>query len=103
MIGKVPVFVPRTVLPEAEWLLRGVYSLPPERVIPALRAFAGFPGVMVEDAGLVAEVLDWAEAGLDFANALHLAAAAGCDGFVTFDERFACSGTRVSGLPVSVP
>lgn len=44
VIGEVPVFVPRTVLLEAEWVLRGVYDMPPQQVIPALRAFAGLPG-----------------------------------------------------------
>ena len=103
VIGQVPVFVPKTVLLEAEWVLRSVYGLAPERVIPALRAFAGLPGVVVEDAALVARAMDWAEAGVGFADALHLAAAAGCEGFLTFDKRFARFGTRFSGIPVTAP
>ena len=103
VIGQMPVFVSKTVLLEVEWVLRGVYDRPAEQVIPALRAFAGLPGVSVEDAGLVAKAMDWAEAGMDFADALHLAAAAGCEGFLTFDKRLARSGTRLSGIPVTVP
>ena len=103
VIGQQPVFVPRTVLLEAEWVLRGAYDLPSERIIPALRALAGLPGVSVEDAGLVAKAMDWAEAGMDFADALHLAAAAGCESFLTFDTRFARSGTRLTGIPVTAP
>ena len=103
VIGQTPVFVPRTVLLEAEWVLRGVYDMPSKRVIPALRALAGLPGVSVEDAGLVAKALDWAEAGMDFADALHLAAAVGCEGFLTFDKRFARSGKRLSGIPIAAP
>jgi len=91
------------VLLEAEWVLRGVYGLPSEQIIPALRAFAGLPGVLVEDAALVAKAMDWAEAGMDFADALHLAAAAECKGFLTFDERFARSGTRLGGIPITAP
>ena len=102
IIGQKPVFVPRTVLLEVEWVLRGVYDLPSKRIIPALRAFAGLPGVSVEDAGLVAKAFDWAEVGMDFADAIHLAAAAECESFLTFDKRFARSGTRLSGLSITV-
>ena len=103
VIGQKPVFVSRTVLLEVEWVLRGVYDLPSERIVPALRALAGLPGVSVEDAGLVAKALDWAEAGMDFADALHLAAAAECESFLTFDKRFVRSGKRLSGIPITAP
>ena len=102
VIGQKPVFVPRTVLLEAEWVLRGVYELSTEQVIPALRALAGLPGVLIEDAVLVAKAMDWAEAGMNFADALHLAAAAECESFLTFDRRFARSGVRLSGIPMMV-
>ena len=103
VIGEVPVFVPRTVLLEAEWVLRGVYDMPPQQVIPALRAFAGLPGVLVEDAGFVAQALNWAETGMDFADALHLATTTGCEGFLTFDKRFVRVGARLGGIPVTAP
>lgn len=103
VIGHETVFVPKTVLLEAEWVLRGVYDLPTEQVIPALRALAGLPGVSVEDAALVAKAMDWAEGGMDFADALHLAAAGGCESVLTFDRRFARSGARLGGVPVVVP
>lgn len=103
VFGQKPVFVPRTVLLEAEWVLRGVYELPSAQVIAALRALAGLPGVSVEDAGLVARAMDWAEAGMDFADALHLSAAAECEGFLTFDKRFARSRERLSGIPITAP
>ena len=103
VIGQKPVFVPRTVLLEAEWVLRGVYELRSEQIIPALRALAGLPGVLVEDAVLVVRAMDWAEAGMDFADAMHLAAATGCESFLTFDKRFARSGTRLGGIPITTP
>ena len=103
LIGHEPVFVPRTVLLEVEWVLRGVYDLPSGQIIPALRALAGLPGVSVEDASLAAKAMDWAEAGMDFADALHLAAAAECESFLTFDKRFVRAGARLGGIPVKVP
>ncbi len=99
LIGFTPILIPRTVLLEVEWVLRGVYELPPSRII---RALAGLPGVSVEDAPLVAKAMDWAEAELDFADALHLAAAAGCDSFLTFDKRLACAKAP-GGVPVNAP
>ena len=44
------MFVPLTVLLEAEWVLRSVYGLPAAAVVRALRAFAGLAHVMVESA-----------------------------------------------------
>lgn len=82
------VFACTTVLLESEWVLRSVYGFAPEEVAAALRAFAGLPGVAVENPGLLAEALDRAEAGMDFADALHLGAAARCDAMLTFDRRF---------------
>ena len=99
VIGQGPVFVPRTVMLEVEWVLRGVYGMPPARIVPALRAFAGLPGVVVEDAPTVARAMGWAEAGMDFADALHLAAAAGCESFLTFDRRFVRSGRDLATAP----
>jgi predicted nucleic-acid-binding protein len=102
VIGREPIFVPRTVVLEVEWVLRGVYGMPTSRVISALRALAGLPGVSVEDAPMVARAMDWAEGGMDFADALHLAAATGCEGFLTFDKRFARSAVRRGGIPVTL-
>ena len=45
--------------------------------------------VMLEDAALIAGALDWTVGGKDFADALHLAKAEGCDAMMTFDRRFA--------------
>ena len=82
------VFVSTTVLLESEWVLRSVYDFAKAEVAAALRAFAGLPGVTVESAVLTAEALDHAEKGMDFADALHLGAAAQCEAMLTFDHRF---------------
>jgi predicted nucleic-acid-binding protein len=69
------VFVPLTVLLETEWVLRAVYGFIASQVVAALRGFVGLTHVVVENAPAAACALDWAEHGLDFADALHLAAA----------------------------
>ena len=82
------VLASTTVLPENKWVLRSVSGFAPEAVAAVLRAFAGLPGVAVENPGLIAEALDRAEPGMDFADALHLGAVARCDAMLTFDRRF---------------
>ena len=83
------VFVSTTVFLEAEWVLRGVYRMSSTVVVAKLRAFAGLPGVTLEDPARVMQALDWCDHGLGFADALHLASAVGCDGFFTFDRGLA--------------
>lgn len=82
------VFVAVTVVLEIEWVLRSAYGYRPAEVARALRAFGGLSTVTIEDAGLVAEALDHAEQGMDFADALHLGKSRHCEGFVTFDQKF---------------
>ena len=81
------VFVGTTVLLESEWVLRSAYGFSAKDVAAALRAFAGLPGVSVDSPAQLAEALDRAENGMDFADALHLGAAARCGALLTFDRR----------------
>lgn len=89
LVDGTSVFLPVTVALEAEWVLRSAYGYAAKDVVAALRAFGGLPGVTVEDAALVAEALDCTESGMDFADALHLGRSAACEGFASFDRRFA--------------
>jgi predicted nucleic-acid-binding protein len=97
------IFVCTTVLLESEWILRGTYGYAQAQLARTFRAFAGLPRVRIENSELAAQALDWMEAGMDFADALHLAKAGGCAGFVTFDRRFACVANQLRGVPVRTP
>ena len=94
------VFVSTTVLLETEWVLRSVYDFAPRQIVTALRAFAGLPRVSIEAPGLAAQALDRAESGLDFADALHLEKAEGCEAFISFDRRFARIANRSGTVKV---
>jgi len=96
------VFVATTVLLETEWVLRSVYGFRASQVLRALRSFAGLPNVAVEDAGRLDAALNLAAANLDFADALHLAAAGSCDALVTFDADFARLASHAA-VPVRTP
>ena len=82
------VYVGTTVLLESEWVLRGVYGFTGEEVAAALQAFSGLPGVSLENPTLLIDALELAAKGMDFADALHLGAAARCQTMLTFDPRF---------------
>ena len=82
------VFVSTTVLLESDWVLRSAYGFTRAEVAAALRALAGVPGVTVENLVVPGEALDRTVRGMDFADALHLGAAARCESMLTFDERF---------------
>ncbi len=82
------VFIPDTVLLETEWVLRAAYDLSPSEVCNAFRKLCGLPNVRVTNASLVAKVIDWHEAGFDFADAFHLALSAEQDAMKTFDPHF---------------
>ncbi|MGE3362159.1 MAG: type II toxin-antitoxin system VapC family toxin [Rhizobiaceae bacterium] len=81
-------FVPKTVLLECEWVLRGTYQLQRAEIFDRLRAFAGLETVEIEDSYAVEEALDLYSAGLDFADALHLQSSVDCEAMVTFDRDF---------------
>ena len=88
LVDGAEVFVGRTVMLESEWVLRSVYGYTGAQVCRALRAFAGLPRVTVETPAVLAQALDLAERGMDFADALHLLAAAECEAMATFDRKF---------------
>jgi len=81
------LFVPFTVVLELEWVMRGLYELPRESFCTAIDHLLGIPHVTVERWETVKDALEWHRKGLDFADALHLAASVHCSRFVTFDDR----------------
>lgn len=102
VINEGPVFASTTVLLESEWVLRSVYGFSRREIAGALRRFAGLPQVAVEDPVRLAKALDRADRGMDFADALHLGAAAQCERMLTFDRQF-IETARGADLPVREP
>ena len=99
LAGADRILVTHTVLLELAWVLRAVYELSPETIHRSLLQVLGLPNVRIEKAEQIVQALAWYETGMDFADALHLALAAGVERFVTFDQRFFKTATA-PGLPV---
>ncbi|WP_454887259.1 type II toxin-antitoxin system VapC family toxin [Sphingomonas oryzagri] len=97
------IFVATTVILESEWVLRSAYGFEPARIAEGLRGLGGLPGVTVEEPLALAQALDWMEAGMDFADALHLARAGDCDAFLSFDRKLARTARGRAAIPVVAP
>jgi len=81
------VFVPKTVILELEWVLRCVAEQPKDKVIDCLAHLIGLPGIIVEDRDEIEAALGYCRNGIDFVDALHLAASKSCSELLTFDDR----------------
>ncbi len=96
------VLVTASVLLETAWVLGAVYGCDRETVSRALRGVVGLEGVATDAPATVAQALDAFDAGLDFADALHVAAAHAASSFVTFDDRLVKRARR-AGLNAVAP
>jgi predicted nucleic acid-binding protein len=88
------------VLLETEWVLRSRYRFARKEIAQAFRGLIALPGVRLADDQRVQRALDWHEAGLDFADALHLATLRADDRFVTFDRDLVRRASRLQAAPV---
>jgi predicted nucleic-acid-binding protein len=99
-LGQGDVLILKTVVLESEWVLRSLYRLGPRRIASILRGLFGMPAISVEDAPAVHRALDWLEAGMELADALHLAAPPPGATFLTFDRALI---RRAQTLPDAPP
>lgn len=87
LFDKNQIYLCKTVLLETAWVLRFSYALKVPVILAALKQVLGLHQVTVEDAPAVADALDLSEAGMDFADALHLCSSRTNMLFATFDKR----------------
>lgn len=93
------VFIPKTVILETEWVLRGVYLIKRDRLNAALRSLLSLERVVVEDEASVFSALDACDEGMDFADALHLASSQRATSFFTFDSSLRTRANKLSLQP----
>jgi predicted nucleic-acid-binding protein len=103
LIAQNEVWLATTVLLEASWVLRSTHRLSDVDTARALRSFVGLQTVSLQHPFVAAQAFEWTEGGMDFADALHLAAASGCEAFATFDERLVRAAARRDGVEVRRP
>jgi predicted nucleic-acid-binding protein len=103
LLRREQVLIPKTVLLETQWVLRYSFGFDRRLIEAAIRGVAGLPNIHCEDEAAVAMALDCFAAGMDFADALHLASSRATDGFATFDRKLATQARRLTGIDVVIP
>ena len=103
LFSRSDIYIPVTVVLEAEWVLRAAYELPPPAVCSALRSVMGLDNVRVAESTAVVQALVWHEEGVDFADALHLALSQSEDSFKTFDASLVKQAQGRSPVRVEKP
>ena len=103
VIEQGPVFIPKTVLLETEWVLRYTYEFDRAAVAEALKKVCGLPQIAVEEIAVVTQALTWYAAGFDFADALHLASSRTAQSFYSFDQTLVRKAKEISTIPVVQP
>lgn len=100
-----PVWIAKTVLLDAAWVLRSAYNFDDEAVREALTKLLGLQHAHVEDEPSVFGALELATHGVDFADALHVASRPPGTTFASFDRSFVrraqrAGAQRLSELPL---
>ncbi len=95
-----PLYLPKTVVLELEWVLRGYYGFGVEAVLQVLDLLLEHPSITLEDRPCLVQAVAGLRSGLDFADALHHASCRTCDAVASFDDRgFARRVHRLKLLP----
>jgi predicted nucleic-acid-binding protein len=96
LIGSGPVLLLDSVLLETEWVLRRLYGCPCDRIHHGLTSLVALGEIVLSPTTAAIEALGWYEQGMDFADALHLAAAiqVGCEALATFDRKLVVSARK---------
>jgi len=97
------IFIADTVILETEWVLRYAYELQPDTICNAFRMVFGLKNVSLNNGRLVAQVISWHEAGLDFADAWHLALSQNQECLKTFDLQFIKRSKKICDFKVEKP
>jgi predicted nucleic-acid-binding protein len=101
LFGNQPVWIAKTVLLEADWVLRSAYGFDETAVRQAFTKLLGLENVEVEDPVEVAGALALTHHGLQFADALHLSSRPVGAAFVSFDRPLVRNARRAGIAAVS--
>ena len=96
------LFLPKTVVLELEWVLRGYYGFAVESVLQVFEQLVNHTCISVEDRPDLEQALAGLRSGLDFADALHHASCRDCEVIASFDDRGFARRIRQLNLPPPV-
>lgn len=88
LLNQNPVFISKTVILELEWVLRFSYQLNRDIIFTTLQKILTTDNFTIEQHSTVERALQWYQQGMDFADALHLAASLlEAEKFASFDKK----------------
>lgn len=87
-------FVQLTVILETEWVLRSAYRFSRKQIAEALTVLSQTKDIAIESPTHFVAILRAYEAGLDFADAMHLACCDDAEAFATFDGPLKAGAAR---------
>ncbi|MEN9387912.1 MAG: hypothetical protein RLZZ255_888 [Cyanobacteriota bacterium] len=97
-----PLYLPKTVVLELEWVLRGYYRFAVDDVLRVFDQLLQNPCLTAEDRPSLEQAVAGLRSGLDFADALHHASCRGCEAVASFDDRGFARKIRTLNLPPRV-
>jgi len=92
------VFIPVTVLLELAWVLR-IRDSTREEILASLRGILALPRVRSQHEEAVRVALGWIGAGMDIADAFHLALSGKASRFLSFDAALARRADKLGARP----
>lgn len=89
---------PPTVMLELVWVLQ-TRGHARRDIVEGLRLLMGLPNFRPMQAEALSLALDWFEAGMDFADALHLALSSGAKAMMSFDKVLLRQAKKLGACP----
>ena len=96
-----PIWIAKTVLLEAGWVLRSLYGFDEIAIRDAFTRLLGLKNVHTEDKASVAAALALTVHGIELADAIHLSSRPPGALFVSFDRSFVRRANRAGAAGVS--
>lgn len=93
------VTVTATIVLELVWVLE-CSDCSRAEIVVALRHVLGLPGMRLPNEVALYRAVQWFEAGMDFADAMHLSLSPATATLMTFDKDFASKAKRADAFPV---
>ena len=97
-----PLYLPKTVVLELEWVLRGYYRFAVDDVLRVFDQLLDNPCLTAEDRPSLEQAVAGLRSGLNFADALHHASCRGCEAVASFNDRGFARKIRTLNLPPRV-
>jgi predicted nucleic-acid-binding protein len=95
------VFISTSVMLETEWVLRSKFGFRRTQICDAFDRALGFDTITIQDVDLIETAIEACRGGMDFADALHIKSAAGCNAFYTFDKKLIRKARQEIPIPLA--